>query len=800
MDSYFSNQALNCINDFATLMRSPSYISLRTYNNFLDKYDDIFKLNNKYCNNKYISEKIDYISNKGYVVLEDHNTKWTSKEINRNQSFFDNMFEDVDPNIKLDDEQKKAVVVDEDSSLIIAGAGSGKTTTIAAKVNYLVKIKHIDPKKIAVISFTNKATEELEQRIVDDFNIPVDVTTFHALGMKYIRKITGNIVGIASEFEQRKIIEKYIINEIFQDKEKMDFIVQNFSEYFFNGFKANYKNFNTFNEYFNNYKKRKYVKEKEHINHYIYNRINNALKLEYPISIKGEVCKSIGEVKIANYLFKKGIEYEYERIFPEKVDSDRSYSPDFTIDYHGKNIYIEYFGLSSYYENGTISEKNLKKYKRERNKKLQFFKDKDGIYDLIQLDYYNINDDNEKCYYLGQLKKELVNRGIEFNPKTNEEIFDQLLENNKCAEFFRFVDVIIEAINVIKQESHINDFQQILADWLNANIDENIEYTKYKNQLKILTHFIKYYQTYIINNHLVDYADMINYAYKYINRVYDEKHELDYEYIIIDEYQDISKPRYLLTKKIAEKYKAKVVAVGDDWQSIFAFAGSDVKLFYDFEKLFPGSEKLTINNTYRNSQQLINTASAFILKNPNQIFKSLISNKSLEQPIEIYYYNDENEYSSINELIKSIYNKNPDDEIMILSRRNKDLNALKKSDFFIIGKDDKVICKDAPNAKIIALTVHSAKGLGADQVIILNLSDNVFPSHYSKDYWVIKALRPSENKENFPFAEERRVFYVALTRTKNKVYLLAPFNNRSRFIEEIISDFDVIEKNEYIEA
>lgn len=215
MDGYFNKQALNCINEFINLMHRNDYISLKTYNVFLDKYGEIFELNNKYNYDKDINGKINYISNKGYSVLENHNNIWINRELIKNQEFLDTMFNSIDPSIKLDDEQKRAVVVDEDYSLIIAGAGSGKTTTISAKVNYLVNIKKVDPKKIAVISFTNKATEELENRIVDDFQIPVSVTTFHALGMKYIRKIISDVVGIASEYEQRRIIENYVIENIF---------------------------------------------------------------------------------------------------------------------------------------------------------------------------------------------------------------------------------------------------------------------------------------------------------------------------------------------------------------------------------------------------------------------------------------------------------------------------------------------------------------------------------------------------------------------------------------------------------
>ncbi len=147
-------------------------------------------------------ENLEYISTKLYSKTKENNqelipqdfdlNKYNEKVLERDlikyKDYFDNMYKGIDDNIHLDEEQRRAILTDEDYSLIIAGAGTGKTTTMASKVKYLVDIKEIVPSKIAVMSFTKKATQELENRIKIDFEIPVNVTTFHSLGLAYIRE------------------------------------------------------------------------------------------------------------------------------------------------------------------------------------------------------------------------------------------------------------------------------------------------------------------------------------------------------------------------------------------------------------------------------------------------------------------------------------------------------------------------------------------------------------------------------------------------------------------------------------
>lgn len=158
------------------------------------KYKEEFlnKLENKEYISKYLYQNIiDIVPNiipKNFN-LDDYNNAVLDKDYQKYKEYFDNICKDVDPNIQLDEEQIKAILADEEYTLILAGAGTGKTTTMASKVKFLVDIKKVNPSKIVVMSYTRKATEELEKRIVIDFGIPARVITFHSLELMYIREI-----------------------------------------------------------------------------------------------------------------------------------------------------------------------------------------------------------------------------------------------------------------------------------------------------------------------------------------------------------------------------------------------------------------------------------------------------------------------------------------------------------------------------------------------------------------------------------------------------------------------------------
>lgn len=730
-------------------------------------------------------------------LLNERNSDFVERKLVEYKEYFDHIFTDVGENIKLDDEQRRIILRDDDYSLINAGAGSGKSTTMAAKVKYLVDKLGIKPEEIIMLTFTKKSSEDLDEKVNDLLDLGIPVSTFHSLGMKFIKKFYPYPIKVVGVDEQKQIICSYI-KELFKDKNKLRRLIELFKQYenktyIAKGFIENFEKFDTFEDYFKDYKRRKYlIESSKHggIHQYLINRLSQRNSL---YTIRGEKVKSLGEVRIANFLYANSIDYSYEKIFEEKVNEDTTYVPDFTIEYQGKSIYIEYFGLSNCYnEKNELNKAEIAKYNRTRKIKEKFQKSNKS--DFINLDYMTPDGD-----FITTLKNELSNRNIDFVRRRDEEIFDRILDNNLNAEFYRFVDLVITFIDIFKNML-VDDENYMFNKRISQIKEEDFKYFCYSadkkkeaecriEAIKYLKEICKYYQAYLVENHMIDYSDMINLSYKQIIKEVKNKYpELNYKYVIVDEYQDITFQRFLFIKRLIEFFNAKLISVGDDWQSIYAFAGSRLELFNKFSELFTNSkDDMYLSTTYRYGQELANVTSDFILKNEAQSKKKIKSIKRLEHPIEIVEYEWYKEYEKINDLVHKLYEENYNSNILILARTNECLYRLSKSEFFEKGVNDVLICKDLPEAKIEALTMHRSKGLTADQVIVFGLRERVFPSKGRASHWIFEYFNLDSINEQMPFAEERRLFYVALTRTRNKVYLVVPSSRiaKSEFVNEI---------------
>lgn len=337
--------------------------------------------------------------------------------------------------------------------------------------------------------------------------------------------------------------------------------------------------------------------------------------------------------------------------------------------------------------------------------------------------------------------------------------------------FNNFKRTIKSFIRQIKTNNHkYNDF----LNYLNKN-----KYIKEKEKNKafliIVFNILKIYTEELLSTNCIDFDDMISIA---TNIVLNNGMKRSYKYIIIDEFQDTSQVRYLLIKAIIEKTNAKLMCVGDDYQSIYRFSGCNLDLFINFKKYFHNANVMYIKNTYRNSYQVINASCSFVRKNKYQLRKNLIAQFFLKDPIKIIYYDMDNYASKFYHLLDYLDEHNQKN-ILVLGRYNRDIYDVCE-DNYVNGK---IIYKDM---NIEYLTVHCSKGLEGDDIIILNMSNNLmgFPSKIEDDD-IFSLI--SSNNERYPYAEERRLFYVALTRTKRNIYIMVPRNNPSIFIEEIRS-------------
>jgi len=290
--------------------------------------------------------------------------------------------------------------------------------------------------------------------------------------------------------------------------------------------------------------------------------------------------------------------------------------------------------------------------------------------------------------------------------------------------------------------------------------------------------YIKY-ETYLKENKEIDFDDMLIKSTDYVQE-YGYK---PVKYIIIDEFQDTSLVRFNLIKSILDKTSASLMAVGDDFQSIYRFTGCDLDIFLNFKHYFPDAKILKIENTYRNSQELIEVAGNFVMENKEQIKKNLKSAKKIDKPIKIIYYS--NPYTAFENTVNYIYN-HIHNKIMIVGRNNKDIYSYLSKRFKI--NESKITYLKNKDIQLRYLTAHRSKGLEETDTIIINMSNNLlgFPNQI-KDERILRFV--SNKKSKTPFDEERRLFYVALTRSKNNVYILVPKNNPSVFINELIMNY-----------
>ncbi len=326
-------------------------------------------------------------------------------------------------------------------------------------------------------------------------------------------------------------------------------------------------------------------------------------------------------------------------------------------------------------------------------------------------------------------------------------------------------------IKRILRETNLLNLQKLISTFINL-YKSNYENVSYlfdlyqkshfitKDYLKIILDIYTIYQNELTSSLMVDFNDMIINA---TNNIKNNTIKTKYRYIIIDEFQDTSLIRFNLIYSILKQNNGKLFAVGDDYQSIYRFNGCNLDVFLNLKKYLPDLNIITLDYNYRNNQSLINTANNFIMKNKKQIKKETICLKDTTKPIKVIFYKDSK--TIINNIISNI-----NGSITILGRNNID-----KETFSI-----------TENNNIKFLTIHSSKGLEDDNIIVVNLENksNSLPSKLKNHYLLDLII----NKDTYPFEEERRLFYVALTRSRNNVYLLAPYNNYSLFIKELIKD------------
>lgn len=681
-------------------------------------------------------------------LVKRHNAAVIAYLLETYKDFFDHCL-----SYPLDSQQRRAIISDEDNCLVVSSAGSGKTSSIVGKVKYLTEVKGVAPERILLISYTNKAANELTDRMATD---GLQGYTFHKLAMDIIAMATGEKPSICGNTDA-------LFVDIYHELcERPDF-KQSVLEYF-----VDYQ--------IGESEMQRYASEKRE---QLSERKDKSIKALLPDMDGHSIyVKSEQEQKICFALSSLGISFRYEEAYEYQLaDGNHSqYHPDFSIYYnHGgvrKRIYLEHFGVDEhgyvpawFAKDNNISyiEANLKyndgiTWKKAAHKK---FGTKLLVTDSADFQYTDIRE---------KLRRMMVDAGVPIQERSDEELYNVVLPKGSRQEK-AFIRLVVTFVTLLKTscKSIDNVLEQVKSahDKRSAFIIGYIFRPVYERYLKALK-----------DNGQIDFTDTIVQATE-ICRV---MHPVTYDYIVVDEFQDISLDRYYFLKALREGTPpAKLYCVGDDWQSIYRFSGSDMALFNQFADYFGATEINKIETTYRFGEPLVRLSSQFIQRNTLQMTKNLRSyDPELQTKMEFLAYERRNLCTIIGQLVSAIpLNKS----IFLLGRYSFDdyylsfvYQSVREGNkfYYIIG-----------DRKIEFLTVHKSKGLEADYVIILqcNKGSYGFPSFISDDPVLDYVLTKSDQ---FPFGEERRVFYVAITRAKIKTIVLYDRSFPSVFVDEFL--------------
>ena len=723
------------------------------------------------------------------TLVDSQNDRFIKSKMISEKAYLDTILKDCDPKILLDDDQRKVVLTDEDYCLVVAGAGAGKTTTVAAKVKYLVDKQGVDPKKILVISFTNKAVNELKQRIIGELNIECPIATFHSTGNAVIHKQNPDKLNIVDSNKLYYVVQDYLRGSILKNESAVNNLILFFASYF----DAPYEG-SDLNAFFNHIAKSNFTTMRSELDDFKQQIIDTRTKKT--VTIQSEMMRSNQEVEIANFLYLNGIEYEYEPLYRYDILFARKpYTPDFRIWQGDRKAYLEHFGISEDGRNNRFSEDELQAYKKAVNDKVALHR-QHGTKLLYTFSSYR-----DRRSLLEHLQEQLEAAGFELRPRSNKEVMEKLVVSEENRYIRKLVALIQRFITNFKTNGYTADeFNRMYHSTQNVRT---------RLFLNICHDCYLEYERYLKENQAVDFQDMINESARILREVKEMKQRLDFQYIIVDEYQDISRQRFDLVTALHEVTTAKIIAVGDDWQSIYAFSGSDISLFTKFREKMGYAALLKIVRTYRNSQEVIDIAGNFIQKNTEQIQKDLISPKHISDPVIVYTYDSKRKdpkgdnrsganyaiahaiETALEQIIE--YNhaegKPSDSTILLLGRFGFDGDRLEKSGLFeYITRGSRIRSVKYPKLNIMFMTAHSSKGLGYDNVIVVNGRNETygFPSKIEDDPVLAFVVKEDLSIE---YAEERRLFYVAMTRTKNRVFFIAPEQNPSEFLLELKHDY-----------
>lgn len=672
------------------------------------------------------------------------NAAFVDRELTTYADFFDSI-----ESKPLTEAQRRACVVTEDNNLVLAGAGTGKTSVMIGRAGYLMASGRARPDEILMLAYGRKAAEEMQER--QDARLTEltagstpKIKTFHALGLEIIGTVEGKRPDLTKMSEDallyNQFVDETIASQCEEDAYREKLIRYCGTERFPY---RNWFDFTTEAEYL------EYVR-------------TNELR-----TLKGEVVKSFEEVFIANYLAIQGVRYEYERSYETDTAGPdyRQYRPDFFLSDYG--IYIEHFALNreGYPPTYLDQEKYLAGVEWKRSLH--------ALHGTRLIETYSYL--KREDLLDSTLEAALLDAGVEFDPQSTQELLEQLRQTSQVTELAKLAG---DFISLMKQSG-------LGLPQLRAKAATSIDAAHVGLLLDLVEPIYLTYEATLAERGEIDFTDMISRATEH---VVSERYQSAYTHIMVDEFQDISPTRArLIQALLRQRPEAMLFAVGDDWQSIYRFAGSDLRYTTRFTEVFGATAVTALDLTFRFSDKLGDIASKFVLKNPAQVPKTLSSLSTQEEPaVSIVAARDAR--AGLGAVLQSISDRGNG-----ASQAPSTVLVLGRFTFTHADVDTAAyrmhLKRVHPGLKVQFITAHGSKGKEADYVVILDVSQGRygFPSEKVTEP-ALEFLLPEA--EPFRFAEERRLFYVALTRARLRTYVVYDPAKPSQFVSELLDKQD----------
>ncbi|MDT4798915.1 ATP-dependent DNA helicase Rep [compost metagenome] len=686
----------------------------------------------------------------------DHRSYWaslnaahTGRELQACKDLFDRV-----ESKPLTEEQARAVVCFDNRVQVVASAGSGKTSTMVAKAAYAIHRRFVAPERIVLLAFNKQAADELKERTAKSLErlgmegISVEASTFHALGLRIIGKATREKPDIPDWATDaaggvRKLTE--IIDQL-KDRSSM---------------------FRTQWDLFRLVFGRDLPAFGSNGSPDVWDKEGNGRTL----TIDGKRVRSLEEATLCNWLFYNGVDYLYEEPYKFKTaDEDhRQYRPDFY--YPGIDLYHEHFALDAkgnappHFE-GYLSGVEWKRRLHQGRGTA-----------LIETTSDQIRRTGE---VFDHLTAELTSRGIKLDPDPDRET---PIGGQKPMEPMELTGLLRTFISHAKSNCLT---MAALRQRLDAMPENTFKY-RHRMFLDIAAPVLEAWDAALAAEGGIDFEDMLNQAAEHLES---GRYEAPYELVMADEFQDASRARARLCRALVQKPGRYLFAVGDDWQSINRFAGADVSVMTGFREWFGHGQILKLEQTFRCPQALCDVSSQFVSKNPAQISKRVRSVTPAMGPVlQAFQVDKKDELAdAIDQFVVRLAEGVKDGTIQpgrdgkisvyMLGRYNADRQ------YMPAGK-----ARFERWVDVSFLTIHRSKGSEADYVILPEmlsvLRGRSFPNNRADDPVLALAMPAGDD---FPQGEERRLFYVALTRARRSIAMFTARGQCSDFLRELVED------------